>query len=159
MRRMMNDESVSQFFFVIFIKRSNDRGRLIGAKRKLSSGQATCKFAQCHSIYTSSWTVRPQLQSGDLKSTQNYLLALAHWIPSWLVWAEIECKMHVSLPKQPPISQFKLVQQSRQQMLRVYCPNIYCAVCKKAEAESSGCFEDKDKLSGPINNISTTTAA
>ena len=46
-----DDESVSQvFFFVIFIKRSNDGGRLIGAKRKLSSGQATCKFAQCHSI-------------------------------------------------------------------------------------------------------------
>ena len=32
--------------------------------------------------------------------------------------------MHVALPK-PPINQFKPVQQSRQQTLRAYCPNIF----------------------------------
>ena len=32
--------------------------------------------------------------------------------------------MHAALPKQP-INQFKLIQQSRQQTLRAYCPDIY----------------------------------
>ena len=45
-------------------------------------------------------------------------------ISSWLVWAEIECTVHVSLPKQP-INQFKPVQQSRYQVLRAYCPYTY----------------------------------
>ena len=54
----------------------------------------------------------------------SYILALVHLIPSWLVWAEIECTVHVSLPKQP-INQFKPVQQSRYQVLRAYCPYTY----------------------------------
>ena len=52
------------------------------------------------------------------------LFSLVHFIPSWLVQPEIE--LHVALPKWP-INQFKFIifQQSRQQMLRVYCPKIY----------------------------------
>ena len=41
-----------------------------------------------------------------------------------LVQAESQCVVHVALPKQL-INQFKLVQQSRQQELRVYFPNMY----------------------------------
>ena len=33
--------------------------------------------------------------------------------------------VHVALLKQPIINQFKSVLQSRQQVLRSYCPNIY----------------------------------
>ena len=32
--------------------------------------------------------------------------------------------LHLALPNQP-INQFQLVWQSRHQMLRAYCPNIY----------------------------------
>jgi hypothetical protein len=39
-------------------------------------------------------------------------LALVHSIPSWLVWAEIECAVHFALPKWP-IYQFETVQRSR----------------------------------------------
>ena len=35
--------------------------------------------------------------------------------------------MHVALPKHP-INQFKPVQQSRQQAIRAYCPNVYTDV-------------------------------
>ena len=45
-------------------------------------------------------------------------------IPSWLVWAEIECAMYFVLPKWP-INQIKLVRLDRQQMLRAYCSNIH----------------------------------
>ena len=56
------------------------------------------------------------------------LLAMVDLIPSWLVWAEIECSLHVVLPKQA-MNQFKPVQQSRHQTLRAYCHNIYiCTV-------------------------------
>ena len=41
-----------------------------------------------------------------------------------LVWAEIQCTMHVALLKRL-INQFKPVQQSRKQALKAYCPNIY----------------------------------
>ena len=58
------------------------------------------------------------------KNGVSYYLALVHLISSWLVWTEIEFTVHVALPKLP-ISQFKPVQQSRQQALRAYCPNIY----------------------------------
>ena len=59
-------------------------------------------------------------------------------ITSWLIWAQIECMMHVTCLKRP-INQFKPVQQSNQQVLRAYCPNIYCGkrcpltstLCKK----------------------------
>ena len=47
--------------------------------------------------------------------------------PFWLVWVEIECTMHAALPRRP-INQFKPVKQSRQQVLRFYCPNIFVAV-------------------------------
>ena len=43
---------------------------------------------------------------------------MVHLIPSWLVWAEIECSVHLGLPKQP-INLFKPVQQIRQKVLRV----------------------------------------
>ena len=49
---------------------------------------------------------------------------MVHSIPTWLDWAEIECAVYVPLPKWS-INQFKPVQQSRQQALRAYCPNIY----------------------------------
>ena len=44
-------------------------------------------------------------------------------IPSWLVWAEIECTVNVVLPKRP-INRFQPVRQIRQQALRAYCPSI-----------------------------------
>ena len=50
-------------------------------------------------------------------------LALVHLLPSWLVLAEIKCTLYVTLTKRP-ITQFKPDQQSRQQALRAYCPNI-----------------------------------
>ena len=49
---------------------------------------------------------------------------MVNLIPSWLLLAEINSTVHVALPK-PPINQFKPVQQSRQQTLRAYCPNIF----------------------------------
>ena len=45
-------------------------------------------------------------------------------IPSWLVWAVIKCTVHFALSKQL-ITQLKPVQQSRKQVLRTYCLNIY----------------------------------
>ena len=53
---------------------------------------------------------------------------MVHSIPSWMVWAEIECKvmLPVALPKQP-LNQFKPVQQIREEVLRAYCP-IVCTV-------------------------------
>ena len=47
-----------------------------------------------------------------------------------LVSAEFKCTVHVVLPKWP-INQFKPVQQSRQQVLRAYCPNIYTMPVKQ----------------------------
>ena len=41
-------------------------------------------------------------------SKVSHYLALLHLIPSWLIWAEIECTVHFPLPKQP-INQFKPV--------------------------------------------------
>ena len=55
------------------------------------------------------------------KTLTTYSLAFVHLIPSWLVWAEIECTVHVALPKWP-ISKLTIVPQSRQQVLRAYCP-------------------------------------
>ena len=40
-----------------------------------------------------------------------YSLALVHLIPFWLFWADIECMVHVALPKRP-INQFEPVEQS-----------------------------------------------
>ena len=54
-------------------------------------------------------------------------IALVHLIPYWLFWAEVKCMLHVVLPKRP-INEFKLDQQSRQQALKAYCPNIYTVV-------------------------------
>ena len=42
----------------------------------------------------------------------------------WIVWAEIECTVYVSPPKQP-INQSKSIQQSRQHTLKAYCPSLY----------------------------------
>ena len=52
-------------------------------------------------------------------------LAVVHSIPSWQFLTEIKCTWHVALSKWA-IDQFKPVQQSRQQALKAYCPNIYC---------------------------------
>ena len=54
-------------------------------------------------------------------------LALVHLIPSW---ADINCMVHVVLPKQP-INQFKPVHQSNQLALRAYYPNKYTVVKRK----------------------------
>ena len=45
-------------------------------------------------------------------------------ILSWLVWAEIECTVHVALLLQS-INQLKSFQKSRQQAPRAYCSNVY----------------------------------
>ena len=47
-----------------------------------------------------------------------------HSIIFLLVYTEIKHTVHVALSKLP-INQFKPVQQSRQQALSAYCPNIY----------------------------------
>ena len=49
---------------------------------------------------------------------------MLHLIPSWLVWADVRCMVHVALPKLA-INQLKPVQQRRQQEQKAYCPNIY----------------------------------
>ena len=41
-----------------------------------------------------------------------------------LVWAEIQCTVHVNLSKWP-INQLKPVHSSRQQLIRTYCSNVY----------------------------------
>ena len=43
---------------------------------------------------------------------------------SCIVMVEIECKVHVDLPKRPT-NQFQPVWQIRQQALRAYCPTLY----------------------------------
>ena len=63
----------------------------------------------------------------------SYHLAMVHSIPSWLVWEEIECTVHIAPPNRP-INQFELVQQSRQQVLRAYCPNMIVLYVLKARA-------------------------
>ena len=40
------------------------------------------------------------------KKYLRFSLALAHFIPSWLVWAKSECTVQIALPKWP-INQFK----------------------------------------------------
>jgi hypothetical protein len=50
------------------------------------------------------------------QKSKHILLILIDLVPSWLVWADIECTMQVALPKRP-INQFQPVQQSRQQTL------------------------------------------
>ena len=67
-----------------------------------------------------------------------YFLALVHFIPSWLVWAKIECRVDVALPKQP-ITQFKPVQQRKQQALRAYFPNIYTVAGAEKRERMSDC--------------------
>ena len=58
------------------------------------------------------------------KTFSKYSLALVHLIPSFLVWEEIKFMVHVAMA-QRPMNQLKPVQQSRQQALISYCPNIY----------------------------------
>ena len=41
-----------------------------------------------------------------------------------LVWAKIECTVHISLPE-CLIKQIEPVKQSRQQVIGAYCPKIY----------------------------------
>ena len=62
-----------------------------------------------------------------MESVFSYSLALVHLISSWLGSGEIECIMHVVLPKQP-INKLKVIQQSRQQVLEAYCPDKYTVV-------------------------------
>ena len=54
----------------------------------------------------------------------SHSLALVHWIPFCLVWVENKSLVHVALPKQT-INQFKPIQESIQQALRAYSPNVY----------------------------------
>ena len=83
-------------------------------------------------------------------SFYSLLLALVHLIPSWILWAKIECTVNtfeveslflwafglaLVTPKATGrslvysalllVNQFKPIQHSRQQALRAYCPNIY----------------------------------
>ena len=60
----------------------------------------------------------------------------------------IKFTMHVAWPKRPQ-SQFKPVQQSRQQVLRAYCPNIYTVpirlhVLENCNACSHTCHDNKN---------------
>ena len=41
-----------------------------------------------------------------IEDVRAYSSALVHSVPSWLIWAEIEFKVHVALTKSP-INQFK----------------------------------------------------
>ena len=50
--------------------------------------------------------------------------------------------MHVALPKRP-INYLKLDQQSRQQALRAFCPNIYTVLLLKAIAERRMCHKTR----------------
>jgi hypothetical protein len=54
---------------------------------------------------------------------------------------DIECMVHVALPKWL-MNQFKPVQQSRQQALRAYCPNIYiyCEQHRKQHKQNKSAF-------------------
>ena len=60
--------------------------------------------------------------------------------------AEIKCTVHIVLPKLP-INQFKLDQQSRQQALRAYCPNI-CTTVERILAENP--LQDADPHVNPL---------
>ena len=51
-----------------------------------------------------------------------------------LFWAEFECTVHVALPKRS-INQLKPVHQSRHQVLRSYCPNIYILCRRRTHKE------------------------
>ena len=62
-----------------------------------------------------------------VKTSDEFVIYFAHLIPSWLVWSKIKLIVHVALPKRR-IKQFKPVQQSRQQALWAYCPNIYTVI-------------------------------
>ena len=64
----------------------------------------------------------------DSRTLFNYSLALIHSNSSWL---EIQCTVHVALPKRP-IKWFQLVSQSRQQVVKAYCPNVYTVPCSKS---------------------------
>ena len=78
-----------------------------------------------------------------------------HLILSWLVWADIECAVHVALPKWP-INNFKLVKQSRQQVPRAYCPNLY-TVIKGAQAVVILAMTANGKLLPPFLVLKVST--
>ena len=52
--------------------------------------------------------------------------------------------MHVALPKRP-INQFKLVQKSRQQALKAYCPHIYTL----SSGQNNFSFFNRKKIESP----------
>ena len=55
-------------------------------------------------------------------------------IPSWLVWAEIECTVNVALPKQP-IYQLKSNSANQQLTFRAYYYSIYYIVHDAGELD------------------------
>ena len=64
---------------------------------------------------------------GLIKKILKCIIFIYLYNPSFLaglVRPEIECTLHFALTKQPT-NQLKPVQQSRQQALRAYCPNIH----------------------------------
>ena len=64
-----------------------------------------------------------------------------------LFWVEIECMLHVALPKRPK-NEFKPVHLSRQQALRANCPNVYTVPISEW-----GMQETKKDLSSPANFV------
>ena len=88
-----------------------------------------------------------QIWLKDSKTFANIQLwYMVNSISSLLVWEEIGYTVHVALPKQP-INHFKPVQQSRQQELRSYCPNILQLwACKYSSHEL------RDAMSGGKDN-------
>ena len=81
-------------------------------KYAMAMAKSISKMAFIHSIYIR--TVRPKL----------YSLTLVLTFPSRLVSAEIECMVHVALPK-VPINPILPIQQSRKQALRALTVLIY----------------------------------
>ena len=59
--------------------------------------------------------IRTNSSSYDMPTTLSHYLAWVHLIPSWQVFSAC-CSVQMA---------HKPVQESRQQMLRAYCPNIY----------------------------------
>ena len=110
----------------IFIPLQLNRSRILRSSRMVdiyfflyTFTTAVCrdeKLGLIHSIYFR--TVSSQF----FNLVQCYIRILPGWSG-----AEIECTVHVALPKLP-INQLKPVMQSRQHVLRTCCPNIHIVI-------------------------------
>ena len=69
-------------------------------------------------------------------------------IISWLVLAEIKSTVQVALPNWP-INQFKKCRQSRQQILRAYCADVYTVAAAVNKGKSSTTNAKKCTSSSP----------